>query len=174
MGDQIEHSLDVMATLSDVYALWANFENFPLFMPRLKSVRKTSDATSHWVMEGPLGKILEWDAQITALVPNERIVWASLPGSEVTTNGQVSFAEVGPNTTRVTVRMGYDISGGPVIEAAASVLSNPEDVVQESLRRFKDHVERTPERLHNADVKAPSEPPKPPEGPTGDLGPLGD
>lgn len=169
----VEHSVVVMATLSDVYNLWANFENFPLFMPRLKAVRKTGDTTSHWVMEGPLGTELEWDAETTDVIPNERIAWASLPGSEVTTSGQVSFADVGPNDTRVTVRLGYDLPGGPVLEAAAAVLSNPDDLVQESLRRFKQHIENTRERLHQGDPRPASEPENPPEGPTGDLGPIG-
>jgi uncharacterized membrane protein len=169
----VEHSVVVMATLSDVYNLWANFENFPLFMPRLKLVRKTGETTSHWVMDGPLGTELEWEAETTAMIPNERIAWASLPGSEVTTSGQVSFAEVGPNDTRVTVRLGYELPGGPVLEAAANVLSKPEDLVQESLRRFKEHIERTGERLHQGDTRASRGPETPPEGPTGDRGPIG-
>src|SRR3712207_8223574 len=55
-------------------------------------------------------------------------------------SGQVSFQEIGPNDTRVTVRMGYDFPGGPVVEAAANVLRNPDNTVQESLRRFKEHI----------------------------------
>ena len=174
MGDQIEHSINVMATLEDVFSLWANFENFPLFMPRLKSVRKTGETTSHWVMDGPLGTEVEWEAETTAVIPNERIAWTSLPGSAVTTSGQVTFQEVGPNDTRVTVRMGYDLPGGPMVEAAANVLRNPEDTVQESLRRFKEHIEKTGERLHGGDPRATAEPANPPDGPTGDLGPIGD
>ncbi len=172
MADHIEHRIVIMADLSDVFNLWANFENFPLFMPRLKSVKKTGDTTSHWVMDGPLGTALEWDAETTAVVPNERIAWNSLPGSSVTTSGQVAFRQVGPNDTEVTVRMGYDVPGGPVVEAAAAVLSNPEDIVEESLRRFKEHVENTGQRLHQGDPKAPLEAGGRPDGPTGDLGPI--
>jgi uncharacterized membrane protein len=173
MADHMQHSLVVLATLSDVFNLWANFENFPMFMPRLKSVRKTGEATSHWVMDGPLGTELEWDAEVTELVPNQRIAWSSLPGSTVTTDGQVTFRELGPNETEVTVRMAYDVSGGPVVEAAANVLSNPEDIVQESLRRFKEHIEKTPERLHPGEPRSAAGTGTPPEGPTGDRGPMG-
>jgi uncharacterized membrane protein len=173
VSDQIEHSTVVRAALSDVFSLWANFENFPLFMPRLKSVRKTGESTSHWVMEGPLGTEFEWEAETTSEIPNERLAWNSLPGSSVTTSGQVAFQELGPNETRVTVSMGYDLPGGPVVEAAANVLSKPEDVVEESLRRFKEHIERTSERLHQGDPKAPPDAGRPPDGPTGDLGPIG-
>ncbi len=162
-----------MADLADVFTLWANFENFPLFMPRLKSVSKTGETTSHWVMDGPLGTTLEWDAETTAMRPNQRIAWNSLPGSSVTTSGEVAFREVGPNDTEVTVRMGYEVPGGPVVEAAAAVFSNPEDMVEESLRRFKEHIEKTGERLHSGDVKAPPGAGDPPDGPTGDLGRIG-
>jgi uncharacterized membrane protein len=174
VSDQIERSTVVLATLSDVYNMWANFENFPLFMPRLKSVTKTGEASSHWVMEGPLGTDLEWEAQTTAMESNRRIAWSSLPGSTVTTSGQVSFRELGPNETEVTVRMGYDLTGGPVVETAAQVLSNPEDVVQESLRRFKEHMEHTAERLHPGDTKRSPGAANPPDGPTGPAGPIGD
>lgn len=173
MDDHIEDNVVVLATLSDVFSLWANFDNFPLFMPRLKSVRKTGETTSHWVMDGPLGAKLEWEAETTAVVPNERIAWRSLPGSEVTTSGQVSFEAIGPNETRVTVGLGYELPGGAVVEAAANVLSNPEEVVQESLRRFKEHIENTRERLHSGQPKAASGTNNPPDGPTGDLGPIG-
>jgi uncharacterized membrane protein len=174
MGDHMQQSIGVMATLSDVFNMWANFENFPLFMPQLRSVRKTGEATSHWVMDGPLGTEIEWDAQITESVPNQRIAWSSLPGSTVITDGQVTFRELGPNETEVTVRMAYDISGGPVVEAAANMFSNPESIVQESLRRFKEHMEKTPERLHPGEPKPAAGTGNPPSGPTGGTGPIGD
>lgn len=172
MSDKLVHKIVVMATLSDVFNLWANFENFPIFMPQLQSVRKTGETTSHWVMDGPLGTTLEWEAETTASVPNERIAWRSLPGSAVTTSGQVDFREMGPNDTEITVRMAYEVPGGAVVEAAAAVLSNPDDMVQESLRRFKEHVEKTSERLHTGDPKAPVDAGPPPDRPTGDLGRL--
>lgn len=173
MADQIEHRIVVMADGADVFNLWANFENFPLFMPRLKSVRKTGETTSHWVMDGPLGATLEWDAETTAMTPNERIAWNSLAGSSVTTSGQVTFRAVGPNDTEITVRMGYEVPGGPVVEAAAAALGNAENMVEESLRRFKEHMENTGRRMHQGDVKAPPAAGGHPDGPTGDLGPIG-
>jgi uncharacterized membrane protein len=124
-------------------------------------------------MDGPLGTTLEWDAETTAMVPNQRIAWNSLPGSSVTTSGEVAFREVGPNDTEVTVRMGYEVPGGPVVEAAAAVFSSPEAMVEESLRRFKEHIEKTGERLHTGDTKAPPGAGNPPDGPTGDLGRIG-
>jgi hypothetical protein len=54
------------------------------------------------------------------------------------------------------------------------MLSKPDDMVQESLRRFKEHMEKTGERLHTGDPKAPPGAGQPPDGPTGDLGPIGD
>lgn len=151
VADQIEESIVVQAMLADVFNLWANFGNFPLFMPRLKSVTKTGERTSHWMMEGPLGTDLEWDAETTALEPNRRVAWTSLEGSQVSTSGDVVFEAQGLNETRVTVRMGYDVPGGVAGQAAAALFSSPRDMVKESLQRFKDHIESTATRLHEAD-----------------------
>lgn len=151
MADQIEETIVVQAVLADVFNLWANFENFPLFMPRLKSVTKTGDHASHWVMEGPLGTDLEWDAKTTALEPNRRVAWASLDGSQVNTSGDVLFDELGLNETRVTVRMAYDLPLGVAGQAAAALFGSPRDMVKESLQRFKGHIESTASRLHEVD-----------------------
>ena len=146
MSDHLEHKIAVMATLSDVFSFWANFENFPLFMPRLKSVRKTGEATSHWVMDGPLGTALEWDAETTELVPNQRIAWNSKDRSPVTTSGQVTFNALPNNETEVTVLMHYDPPAGMAGDMVAKFFGHPEKRLEEDLQNFKNYAEGRVER----------------------------
>jgi uncharacterized membrane protein len=131
-----------------VYNLWANFENFPLFMQRIKAVRRLGDGLSHWVMEGPLGSTIEWDAETTRLEPNERIAWNSKDISPVKTSGQVTFREISANETEVTVQMHYAPPAGAAGEALAKLFANPEEWVRTDLEQFKVFVESTSERLH--------------------------
>ena len=44
--------------------------------------KKLDDRTSHWVMKGPLGADIEWDAETTRLDENERVAWNSKDNSE--------------------------------------------------------------------------------------------
>ncbi len=151
MADQIQASIVVQGMLPDVYQVWATFENFPRFMRNLKSVTVTGDGTSHWVAAGPLGTAVEWDAVTTALEPNRRIAWASVPGSQVNTTGEVRFREVGPNQTEITVAMAYDVPAGGATELVANLMANPEGQVRDALRAFKDYIESTTDRLRDED-----------------------
>jgi uncharacterized membrane protein len=148
MADPFTRSIVVLATVEDVYNIWANFENFPRFMKYIKSVTLTGDRTSHWVMTGPLGVDLEWDAETTRLDKNERVAWNSKDNSAITTSGQVTFRETGPNETEVTVTLHYDPPAGAAGEALAALFANPEKRVADDLEHFKEHVESTSQRLH--------------------------
>ncbi|HSJ54500.1 MAG TPA: SRPBCC family protein [Anaerolineae bacterium] len=150
MADQITKSIIVDGSVSDVFGLWANFQNFPHFMKYVKSVVPTSERTSRWVVEGPLGKDVEWEAEITKLEPNRRIGWSTKDrkdDSNVTTSGQVTFAELGTKQTEVTVMMQYVAPAGAVGEVVAKLFANPEQRVSEDLNNFKRFAEGDLSRL---------------------------
>ena len=141
MAEQTTKSIIVGAPAEDVFAAWADFESFPRFMEHVKSIRRTGEKTTHWVAKGPLGQDVEWDAETTRLEPNKRIAWRSTDASVVKTSGQVTFNELSPRETEVTVTLQYVTPGGAVAEAAARLLSDPEEMLEEDLRRFKAYVE---------------------------------
>jgi len=152
MADLFTRSIAVLANVADVYRIWANFENFPRFMKYIKSVTLTGDRTSHWVMVGPLGVDVEWDAETTALDENERVAWNSKDNSAVKTSGQVTFRPLGVNETEVTVTLQYDPPAGAAGQAVASLFANPEKRVREDLERFKEFVETTGERIRGPEA----------------------
>src|SRR5882762_5449497 len=83
MPEQATKSITVGAGVGEVFEAWSNFENFPHFMKNIKSVEKRPDGSTHWVMDGPLGKSVEWDAETTMFEPNKRIAWHSREGSKI-------------------------------------------------------------------------------------------
>lgn len=139
--DQVTRTIIVKASIGDVYRIWSNFENFPHFMSNIKSITKTSERTSHWVMEGPLGKTLEWDAETTRLEENQRIAWNSRDGGDIKTTGQVTFKELPHGETEVAVTLQYVPPGGLAGEIVASLFGNPEGKLEEDLRNFKAFAE---------------------------------
>ena len=146
MAEQFTKDIIVKANIDDVYAIWADFENFPRFMTYIKSITKTGDATSHWVMEGPLGKDLEWDAETTRLEPKKRIAWNSRDGGDIKTSGQVTFNQLAQGETEITVMLQYVPPAGKLGEFVAHLFSDPDKRLNEDLRNFKAYVEETQSR----------------------------
>ena len=141
MADQFTKQIIVNASVADAYNAWANFENFPQFMRYIKSVRKTGDRTSHWVMDGPLGKEIEWDAQTTTIEPNERLAWNSRDNGDITTSGQVVFKSLANNQTHITVTLQYVPPAGKLGEIVGKLFSDPEEQLEEDLANFKQYIE---------------------------------
>lgn len=137
MAQQITRSILVKADVGTCYQIWSNFENFPNFMHNIKSVTKTGANTSHWVMSGPLGVNIEWDAETTMNEPNTRIAWNSRGGSTITTSGQVTFNDMGNGDTEVTVMLQYVPPAGLAGEVVAELFGNPDGKLEEDLHRFK-------------------------------------
>jgi uncharacterized membrane protein len=143
MPQRIESSVEIDVPVEKVYDYWKTLENLPQFMTNVEEVRPTGPDTTHWVVKGPLGARLEFDAKTTQNQPNEAIGWNSENG-QVQTSGQVRFQEVHADRTRVEVQMNYwDAPGGKAGEVASRIVANPELMVQQDLRNLKDILEGT-------------------------------
>jgi uncharacterized membrane protein len=128
---------------NEVYEYWHDFENLPNFMQHLESVEVLDGGRSHWVAKGPAGTRIEWDAETTEDVANERIAWRSVEGSQVNHAGAVRFEDApGNRGTVVRVEMKYDPPGGPVGVALAKALGEePDTQIADDLRHFKQLIE---------------------------------
>jgi uncharacterized membrane protein len=143
MPQRVEGSIEIVAPVEKVYDYWKTLENLPHFMTNVEEVRSTGPDTTHWVVKGPLGAKLEFDAKTTQNKPNEAIGWNTENG-QVQTSGQVRFQELGSDRTRVEVQMNYwDAPGGKAGEVASRVVANPQVMVQQDLQNFKEIMEGT-------------------------------
>jgi uncharacterized membrane protein len=127
----------------EVYAFWRNFENFPQFMRHLESVTDIGGGRSHWVAKAPAGKEVQWEAEMTADVPNERISWRSAEGSEIYNAGTVSFQRApGNRGTEVRVELEYDPPFGKLGAQLAKLFrEEPGQQIFDDLRHFKQVME---------------------------------
>jgi uncharacterized membrane protein len=142
-GGRVEEAITIDRSPEELYRYWRNFENLPRFMQHLKSVTVTGGDRSHWVVEGPLGQPVEWDAEIHNERENELIAWRSLEGSQVETAGSVHFAPAaGGHGTEVRVNLKYNPPAGQLGIAVAKLLgASPDRQVRDDLRRFKQLME---------------------------------
>jgi uncharacterized membrane protein len=139
MGSAAQY-FEVEAPVAQVYAYWRDFTNFSSFMPDVEEVTITSSTTSHWKVSGPLGKTVEWDAEITEDVPNQRIAWKSVGDADVDNAGAVRFDDRGA-TTNIEVSLEYDPPGGKAGELVAELVKDPDDQVRRAVDGFRRVVE---------------------------------
>lgn len=139
----LQKTINVDAPVEEVFKFWQNYENFPRFMSNVEEVRDRGDGYSHWVVKGPANTTLEWDARITSLIPNKVLAWRSLPGSVVGHAGIINFEPNQQGGTQVDVKFSYRPPAGAMGHLAASLLgSNPKQMMNEDLARFKSLIEQ--------------------------------
>jgi uncharacterized membrane protein len=138
-GVKVTKSCTIYRSPDEVYQYWRQLENLPKIMPNLRSVTQTSAVDSHWVMEGPGGKTIEWDAVIFNEHPNELIAWRTRQHSKIAHAGSVRFrpALTGEGT-EVTVSLEYNPPAGKLGNWVVKIFGkDPAQQLQEDLARFK-------------------------------------
>jgi len=142
-GIKVEQSVTINRSAEELFRFWRNFENLPRFMNHLESVHVTGVNRSHWVAKAPAGTTVEWDAEVYNEKENELIAWRTLEGADVDSAGSVRFEQgAGGRGTVVRVVLKYDPPGGAVGAAVARLFGeNPEQQIDEDLRRFKQLME---------------------------------
>jgi uncharacterized membrane protein len=142
-AQHIQKSVTINRPREELYQFWRDFENLPRFMKHLKSVTVNQEWHSHWIVNGPAGSTVEWDAEITEDRPNQLIAWRSLEGAQVDNAGTVRF-EPAPGDRGTVVRVSFDYNPpAGVLGAAVAKLfgEEPNQQVEGDLRRFKNLME---------------------------------
>jgi uncharacterized membrane protein len=137
--DRVVRSISVGCPVSRVFRLWKNYEQFPTFMKSVKSVENRGGRISHWVIQGPLGYRLQWDAVTTAIEENRLIAWQSI-GGDLYTGGNAEFRKLAAGQTAVTVTIFYEIDA--FVKNFATKLYNPGKHLEADLERFRVFAER--------------------------------
>jgi uncharacterized membrane protein len=139
----VGRSVTIDRPREELYAFWRDFTNLPQFMHNVHSVTAQDARRSHWVIEAPAGKHVEWDAEITHDEPGRLIAWHSLDGASVRNSGKVEFID-SPDTrgTVVRVTLVYDPPGSTVGKLVAKLFQKePKIQARQDLRRFKQLME---------------------------------
>ncbi|WP_033414214.1 SRPBCC family protein [Actinomycetospora chiangmaiensis] len=143
----VAHYLEIQAPADRCYQWWRPLTHLPQIMPDVKSVEpKDGSATeTHWVVSGPLGKDVEWDARIIDEEVDRKIAWTSIEGSNntVETGGAVRFDDHGASTG-VEVSLHVDTPAGALGDVVAKLFADPQKKVEEALDAFKKLMEAQP------------------------------
>jgi uncharacterized membrane protein len=146
-GIVVHQAVTIARDPQEVYAFFRDFQNLPRFLSHLDSVR-VDNGHSHWVVRGPLGSTIEWDAEIVEDRPAELIVWRSGPNADVPTQGRVQFRRIGQDT-ELEIELRYDPPAGEIGATIAKLFGvAPQQQMSSDLRRLKQVLE-TGEVLHS-------------------------
>lgn len=138
----LERSIEVAVPASTAYDAWTQFELFPHFMEGVESVKQKDDRHLRWKAR-ILGKVEEWDAEITEQIPGKRIAWRSVEGAR--NAGVVTFHRLSDDESRVMLQMEYEPE--QLTEKIGDALGILGSRVDGDLERFKTFVERHGDRV---------------------------
>lgn len=141
-GIDIEKTINVNASLDEVFAYWSHPENFPEFMTHVRDVRRMGDGLYRWKVGGPAGLLIEWNAAITELEFNKTLAWKSLPGSIIGQRGVTHFSSNPDGSTRIDVKMSYKPPAGVLGHEIAKLFGvDPKHEMDDDLMRMKSFIE---------------------------------
>jgi uncharacterized membrane protein len=140
-GIEVSRTITVDAPVERVYEFWNDFENLPSFLTHVREVKRVGPDRTHWVVAGPGGAPVEWDAIVTRRVPQQEIAWRTVEGALVDHEGSVRFQPGGPGTTRLDVRMTYRPVGGALGHGLVAALGqDPARPIGDDLQRLSSHL----------------------------------
>src|SRR4051794_1811597 len=132
----VQQAVDVAAPIDVVYDQWTQFEDYPKFMHRVQRVEQRDD--SHVAFHAKVWGINRmWEAEIVEQRPDERIVFKSVNGVQLT--GVVTFHDMAERLTHIELNIDVDPNGP--IEKIARGTRVIKRAARADLKRFKAFVE---------------------------------
>jgi uncharacterized membrane protein len=140
---RVETDVTINRPASEIFSLWRDFANLPRFMSHLESVTVLDGNRSHWVAKAPMGRTVEWDAEIINEEQDRLIAWRSVGEADVKSAGSVRFESApGNHGTEVRVKIEYMPPGGAAGAMVAKIFQEePGQQVKDDLRRLKQIME---------------------------------
>jgi uncharacterized membrane protein len=143
----VQKTIHIQAPVEDVFAYLTDWENFPRWMTHVREVRASgprgeSGEHTHWVVDGPAGTTISWNALTTRFVANELVVWRSVNGAAVRHAGRMRFESDEDGGTRVHVQLSYNPPAGVLGHGVAAFFGrDPKKQMDDDLARLKTTIE---------------------------------
>ncbi len=136
---RLEKSLQIARPSAEVFDAWVDFEQLPMMIEALESVSSIGHR-SHWNARFA-GVPVQWDAELTQLIPNQAIGWKSVSGPKH--SGRITFSPLG-NDTLVHVQMNYAPPVRLLRRALSPFTGDLEGYLEQALRDVKAYLENQP------------------------------
>jgi uncharacterized membrane protein len=143
----VRKSITIAAPIYDVFTWLVAWERWPRWISHVREVRSyggsgTVGERTHWVVDGPAGTTVEWDAMTTRFVPPGLIAWQTVEGAAVAHAGTIRLARTREGATRLDVTISYIPFAGAAGHAVASLFRrDPKHQLEDDLARLKTTIE---------------------------------
>lgn len=140
---EVEDAISVATPPEMVWPLVRDYSLFPQLMPDVREVRLSEGGRrSHWVISGPAGIPVRFDAEETKREEGREIAWKTTEGQLIAHAGTLRLDPEGDRGTRVQVKLTYNPVVGGVGHAVATLLrADPRHKLHEDLQRLKSFME---------------------------------
>ncbi|WP_133366159.1 SRPBCC family protein [Qipengyuania sediminis] len=138
--DVVGRTVTIRKPRAELYAFWRDFSNLATFMENLEKVTPSgAEGRSIWTIKAPAGRTVDVETEIAREIEGELIAWRSTEGSDIDTEGRVTFEDApGERGTRVSLIIAYKPPGGEIGRAIAKLfLREPAVQARHDLKRFK-------------------------------------
>jgi len=152
-GIHIEKTMRILVPAEDLYAFWADPENYPKVFSHIRSVQREGENSYRWEIDGPAGVPMSWTAAIVRREPNKLVEWRSEEGASIENRGVIHIEPEGNGYTRVHLQMTYNPPAGVVGHAVAMMLGqDPRSMMETEFVRLKSIFEEGRTRSHGQEV----------------------
>jgi uncharacterized membrane protein len=108
VSSSLVETVDVDAPVAVSWALWSDVAEWPKFLSHVKDVVRIDNRSFSWKLSLP-GADKNFIAEVTELLPQERIAWKTTEGVEHA--GVVTFHRLSDTKSRVTLQIEYNPQG---------------------------------------------------------------
>jgi uncharacterized membrane protein len=134
---RLEKSIQIASPLVDVWETWNDFDTLTAMSESIQQVR-TFGNRSRWMVTVN-GVPVEWEAEITQIIPYQAVAWKSVSGPKH--SGRVTFSSIG-NDTLVHVHMNYVPPARIMRPMLSPFAGDIEGYIERILRDFKAGLEK--------------------------------
>ena len=93
----LHKKLTINAPAQQVFAYWADFQNFQQLITIIESIEILDDKKSRWKIQAPLGHKIYFESLITMFEPDKNLIWES-SHADGYARGELRLTELGENT----------------------------------------------------------------------------
>lgn len=136
MSSSLVETVDVEAPIAVSWALWSDVAEWPKFLSHVKDVVRIDNHSFSWWLALP-GAEKSFTAEVTELLPQERIAWKTTDGVEHA--GVVTFHRLSDTSSRVTLQIEYNPQG--FVERLGALTNLDSTLANYDLGEFKREAE---------------------------------
>ncbi len=138
MSSSLVETVDVNAPVEVTWSLWEDVTQWPEFLSHVQKVARIDNRSFSWWLALP-GADKAFTAELTEVVPQERIAWKTTDGVEHA--GVVTFHRLSERSCRVALQIEYNPRG--FVERLGAMTNLDSTLANYDLGEFKRKAEKT-------------------------------